>query len=434
MTNVSGFGRYPTIDATIDAPRSYTQMSETLVKSQKPCLARGMGRSYGDSALAPVLLMCTQFNMILAFDVDTGVVRCEAGVTFRDLLSVCVPKGWFVPVTPGTQYVTMAGAIASDVHGKNHHHVGCMSQWVRAIKIMLGDGSIMDCSQEVHPELFRATCGGMGLTGIILEITLQLIAIDSAYIEQTTFKVPTLESALEAFEIHQDASYSVAWIDVLSRGSALGRSVIMLGETAKNGEWKLPEKRCLSVPIDLPSFCLNRYTVSAFNSLYFNRAPKQQINQVAYTSFFYPLDVVQNWNRLYGRSGFTQYQCVIPKAAGLEGLRKLLMCISDAGLGSFLSVLKMFGKENQNYLSFPMEGYTLALDFKIQPKLFPLLNTLDHIVLDHGGRLYLTKDCRMSANVFQQSYPQWQVFEEIRKKYSAIGVFGSEQSKRLGLA
>lgn len=432
---IHGWGRYPIVDAQVDLPSSNGAARTALGRiPQTGTIPRGMGRSYGDSALAPSVIGTGQLDLMLGFDEASGRVRCGAGVTLADLLEVFVPRGWFLPVTPGTKFVTLGGAIASDVHGKNHHLHGCFSEFVDTIELLLGDGRIVACSRTEQPELFHATCGGMGLTGMILEATVRLRRIDSAYLDQTTFKARHLAEALELFEAHHAATYSVAWIDCLAADSALGRSLVMTAEHARDGGLAAQAKRPVAVPVDMPSQLLNRYAIQAFNTLYYHRVRRQRaLQRVHYEPFFYPLDGILQWNRLYGKNGFTQYQFVVPKAAGLAGMDAILRRIAASRRGSFLAVLKAFGPENANLLSFPTEGYTLALDFKLEPGLFALLDELDAMVLDHGGRVYLTKDVRMSEATFKRSYPRWQAFQAVRERYGAKGRFASHQSRRLGL-
>jgi len=416
-------------------PLTNTSMSASLKsRGEGGVIARGMGRSYGDSALAPTVLGTAYLNLLSDFDADRGTVRCGAGVTLAELLSVFVPRGWFLPVTPGTKYVSVGGAIASDVHGKNHHLDGCFSEFVDSFQLLLASGDIVTCSRNEHADLFRATCGGMGLTGVILEATLRLKPIRSALIEQTTYKAVNLADALQLFGVHHGAPYSVAWIDCLASGDAMGRSLIMLGEHSESGTLAPQAKRQMSVPVDMPAQLLNRYSIKAFNALYYNRVRDRESRQtIHYEPFFYPLDGLHQWNRLYGKQGFTQYQFVLPKEAGYAGMAAILHRIAASGRGSFLAVLKVFGKRNNNPLSFPIEGYTLALDFKLESGLFELLEELDAMVLDHGGRIYLTKDARMSERTFKRSYPRWEEFETVRARYGALGVFASRQSQRLGM-
>ncbi|MRW85298.1 FAD-binding protein [Pseudoduganella sp. FT26W] len=430
---IHGWGRYPVVEADVLAPASASATARLLAARHGTALiARGLGRSYGDSALAPLVIDNTRRHLLLDFDAASGILRCEAGATLDDLLEVLLPQGWFLPVTPGTRYVTVGGAVASDVHGKNHHLDGCFSAHVLSFELLLADGSVLQCARDVHPELFRATCGGMGLTGILLTVTLRMRRVRSAYIEQTTLRAGSLAEVLALFEQHRSASYSVAWIDCVTAGARLGRSLLMLGEHADEGGLAPLPRRSRSLPLDLPPQLLNRHTIGAFNTLYYHQ-PRSAQARVHYQPYFYPLDGLLHWNRLYGKAGFVQYQFVIPRAAGTQALHAIVARIAASGRGSFLAVLKTFGPANDNYLSFPMEGYTLALDFKLQHGLLELLNELDAMVLAAGGRHYLAKDARMSAATFQHSYPQHRAFQQVRRDYGAIGAFASCQSNRLGL-
>lgn len=430
---LQGWGGYPVCESVLLRPASVDDL-RAAVADEGCLLARGMGRSYGDSALSERLLDTANLDLLLDFDDASGRLRCQAGVTLEALLKVFVPRGWFLPVTPGTRHVTIGGAIASDVHGKNHHLAGSFSEVVESLTLLLADGSLVRCSRQEHAELFRATCGGMGLTGIIVDAVLRLYPVRSAFIQQRTFKAANLQEALQLFETHSDATYSVAWIDCLAQGEALGRSLLMLGEHAEEGGLALPERGALSVPFHAPGGLLNRHSVKAFNALYYARIRQSySVQRVDYRQFFYPLDGIGHWNRLYGRNGFVQYQFVLPREAGSKGMASILAFIAASGRGSFLAVLKVLGRANDCPLSFPMEGYTLALDFKVSPGLFALLDELDARVADLGGRVYLTKDARMSEAFFKQSYPQWEAFQEVRARYGAIGRFSSLQSRRLGL-
>lgn len=429
-----GWGRYPRTPANVTLPLSATQCAGALAVAA-PLIARGLGRSYGDSALGARVLGTQHLDHFQAFDATTGLLRCEAGVTLDAILRTFVPRGWFLPVTPGTRFVTVGGAVASDVHGKNHHGDGTFSAHVRAIEILLGNGERVTASPTEHADLFHATCGGMGLTGVILSVAVQLKPIVASDIIETTIKAPSLDAVLEAFDAHATTTYSVAWIDCLARGMSLGRSLLMLGEHATEGALAVQPAKALPVPIDMPASLLNHATVQAFNTLYYARARQaRSTRSIPFEPFFYPLDAISGWNRLYGRPGFVQYQFVLPRTAGVSGLREVLEHIAQSGRGSFLAVLKVFGAANANLLSFPTEGYTLALDFKVEPAVFELLEVLDRIVLHHGGRLYLTKDARMSEATFKASYPRWPEFEAVRARWHAHGTFASAQSIRLGLS
>ena len=428
-----GWGRYPRLDAQVIQPLSITQCAAAL-EDTAPLIARGLGRSYGDSALAPQVLSTCRLDHFQAFDVTSGLLTCAAGVSLDSILRIFVPRGWFLPVTPGTRFVTVGGAIASDVHGKNHHVDGTFSAHVRRIDLLLGNGERVAASPTENTDLFHATCGGMGLTGIILSATVQLKPIRASDIIETTIKVPSLDAVLEAFDVHMASTYSVAWIDYLARGASLGRSLLMLGEHAPDGPLTVQTKPPRSVPFDLPAGLLNRATMQTFNTLYYGRVRRtQSTRRLPFEPFFYPLDALSGWNRLYGKAGFVQYQFVLPKDTGVAGLREVLELITQSGCSSFLAVLKVFGAANANHLSFPTAGYTLALDFKVEPAVFELLDVLDCVVLNYGGRIYLTKDARMTETTFKASYPRWLEFEQARARWHAHGKFASVQSRRLGL-
>jgi len=428
--SISGWGRYPTIEAELITPLR----PEEITPAQFNGIIRGMGRSYGDSAMADTIISTQQLDNLIAFDPHRGELRCSSGTTLDEILKIFVPKGWFLSITPGTKFVSVGGAIASDVHGKNHHKMGSFCDHLSSLDILLASGAVVNCSSTENSDLFHATCGGMGLTGIIISATIKLIPIKSTAIKQQTLKAANLNEVFELFEANRSSTYSVAWIDCLATGNNLGRSLLYLGEHAEDGQFEMPSGQGKSIPFNMPTTLLNRYTIQAFNSLYYHKVCDRVSNQqVHYEPYFYPLDSLHHWNRLYGRRGFLQYQFVIPKRAGLEGMGKILKKISASKRGSFLAVLKELGKGNSNLLSFPMKGYTLALDFKWEHNLLKLLNELDQIVLEYDGRIYLTKDARMSEATFKQSYPHWEQFMEIRQKYGATEHFNSLQSKRLGL-
>jgi decaprenylphospho-beta-D-ribofuranose 2-oxidase len=431
---ISGWGRYPKIDAQVILPKTGSACASAL-KDPGLLIPRGLGRSYGDSSLAPTVLETTGLQYFQEFDPETGVLACDAGVSLYEILNVFIPQGWFLPVTSGTRFVTVGGAIASDVHGKNHHIDGTFCEHVLSFDIALGNGEIFTASPVQNPDLFHATCGGMGLTGVIVSARIRLKPITSSDILETTIKAPNLDAVLDGFEKYIDSTYSVAWIDCLAKGADLGRSLLMIGEHATDGGLKVSSKKPITIPMDAPTQLLNPLTIKAFNMLYYGKVLQaEQSRRTSFETYFYPLDQMLHWNRLYGKPGFLQYQFVIPTTTGREGMRRILEEITESGQGSFLAVLKAFGKQNENYLSFPVEGYTLALDFKVTPSIFKLLDRLDELVLQYGGRLYLAKDARMTEQTFKASYPRWQEFEAVRRKYHAIGKFASLQSKRLGLA
>ncbi|MCK4792449.1 MAG: FAD-binding oxidoreductase [Desulfobacteraceae bacterium] len=430
---LSGWGLFPKIDAQCCAFETQKGLHKCLQEG-RDCIVHGLGRSYGDSSLNDRVILTKRFDKILEFDEGNGIITCESGASLADIIDAFLPRGWFLRVTPGTKFVTVGGAIASDVHGKNHHKVGCFSSCVESFELMVSDGEILWCSREENRDFFLSTCGGMGLTGIILSAKIRLKRVRSAYIRRRIIRASSLEEVFELFEQYAGCSYSVAWIDCLAKGKKMGRSLFILGEHADDGVFVVPEKKKFSVPFEFPGFFINKCSLSLLNALYFHIIGKCETEDIiTFDRFFYPLDEIHNWNRLYGSKGFTQYQLVIPKENGFEGIVEILNRISDSGLGSFLAVLKLLGAENGNYLSFPMEGYTLALDFKIEPKLFPLLDALDEIVLKYGGRIYLAKDVRLTPEMFEQGYPGLEAFRKVRREYGLERKFQSMQSKRLRL-
>lgn len=443
MQKISNWGNYPVVAADVIRFDSLDELQQKMADCG-PVIPRGNGRCYGDSALGETIVSTLHYNKLKSFDSQTGEVWCQAGVLLSDLLDVFVPRGWFLPITPGTKLITVGGAIASNVHGKSHHVTGSFSNCVTEFELRLPGGEVKRCSRTENPELFVMTHGGMGLTGLILSAKIRLMRIETAYMRERIVKCKNLDEIMDLFEASTDWTYSVSWIDCLSKGDSLGRSIMMLGEHAKPGELINPHHAQnpldlksglqLDVPIMFPNFALNKLTMHAFNFAYYNKMFKKEVTHVTnYNAFFYPLDAVDNWNRIYGTRGFTQYQFVLPKEAGREGLRKILTRIADSGMGSFLAVLKLFGEE-ESFMSFPMAGYTLALDFPIQNGLFELLNELDAMVADYGGRLYLTKDVRMNEAMFFKTYKHAADFKAALATLNANGQhFASLQSKRVGL-
>ena len=428
---LNSWGMYPQIKSkkftfnTKDNLRNILEENSTFIPF-------GNGRSYGDSALNENIIYCKPYNYFLDFDQEKGILHCQSGVLLSEIIEAFVPRGWFLKVTPGTKLITIGGAIASDVHGKNHHIEGCFSECVEEFNLLLANGQIKNVKKD--DELFLATCGGMGLTGVILDAKISLKKINSKYINQTTIKTKNLKEAFEAFEKYSHMPYSVAWIDCLAKDDNIGKCLLMVGDFADDGKLDFKEKKKINIPFNFPSFALNSLSVKAFNWLYYKKAPDGVSEQkVDIDTFFYPLDVINNWNRIYGKGGFTQYQFILPKEKSYDGLKEILTEISNSGKGSFLAVLKLYGEANQNYLSFPMKGYSLALDFKIEKGIFELLNSLDEIVLKYGGRIYLTKDVRVSKDTFEKGYSQIDKFRKFRKENSMDKKFSSLQSKRVGI-
>lgn len=442
LTWVSNWGNYPKIPARV---YTFAEVEEarTLLSQVNQAIPRGNGRCYGDSALAENIISTLHYNKFLAFDPKNGLLSCQAGVTLAEILDVIVPRGWFLPVTPGTKFITVGGAIASDVHGKNQHKEGTFCEHVVQLELMLANGELVSCSSHENAELFWSACGGMGLSGLILNVMIRLRPIETAYIRQETIRARNLDHLMDLFEASTEWTHSMAWIDCLARGAALGRGILMRGEHALVDELAteaqrrqplvIKPKRKIDVPFNLPDFVLNPFTVRAFNFLFYHRHPAQPVKRVVdYDTFFYPLDAIINWNRIYGKRGFTQYQFILPRTAGRAGLASLLQAIAASGAGSFLAVLKLYGPQ-RGYLPFAMEGYSLALDFPITAGLFDLLSELDKMVLVYGGRLYLTKDVRMSRETFLAGYPQAEAFIRAVRQLNPEARLRSRQSDRLGI-
>ena len=433
MKVCTSWGNYPKIEC-----RHFKFLKEETLKyilyTYTDLIPRGNGRSYGDSALSKNVIDVRQRDYFIDFDEETGLLHVQSGVLLSDILEHFVPRGWFLTVTPGTKFITVGGAIASDVHGKNHHVAGCFSQYVKEFKIMLPDGEVVTCTKEHTPELWKATCGGQGLTGVILDTKLYLKPISSQYIDQITIKTTNLKETFEAFEEYSYMPYSVAWIDCLARGKKMGRSLLMVGDFRGDGQLDYRPRPQKGVPFYFPGWVLNNWSVRLFNWLYYRKVKgKFSKERVDIETFFYPLDAIGHWNRIYGKNGFTQYQFILPKETSYKGLKEILTTISNWGKGSFLAVLKLYGKANENWLSFPMEGYSLALDFKIEKGLFKLLERLDEIVVRYRGRIYLTKDARVGKKTFEKGYPDIEKFREYRKDNKMDQKFQSLQSKRVGI-
>lgn len=440
--DVTNWNKFPVVNSEVINSNGKTDL-EWAGQHNTSLISRGLGRSYGDSSLYSAISDNTFNNHLLQFDDQNGVLECESGTSFDKILSVFIPKGWFLPVTPGTKYITMGGGIAADVHGKNHHIEGSIKQFILSFTILCDDGTVYTCSPTENKDLFDATFGGLGLTGIILTAKIQMKPIESSYIKYNYIKARNLEEIFKLFEDNTKATYSVAWIDCLKQGKNFGRSILMLGEHATKSD--LTDKyskrilqphnsqQKLSVPFNFPSFILNPFSVKSFNFLYYNKQFKRiKEGLVHYDPYFYPLDSILDWNKIYGKKGFIQYQFVLPHETSYKGLTEILNQISHYNAGSFLAVLKLFGKGNP-YLSFPHPGYTLALDFPMTKNLFKILSKLDQIVNDHGGRVYLIKDARLSPEMVTSGYPELESFKTIVKKYNPNGLFKSNLSERLGI-
>jgi len=441
-----GWGRTAPSVAEVTRPTDDGDVvAAVLGRSSRGVLARGLGRSYGDSAQngGGTVLDMTGLGRVLSIDVTTGLVEVEAGVSLDALVRVLLPLGLFVPVLPGTRQVTVGGAVAADIHGKNHHVKGSFGAHVTSMDLVMADGSVRTTSPDADPQLFWATVGGMGLTGVILRVTLRATPTESAYFAVDTERTRDLDDLMARLEADDDRyTYSVAWIDLAAKGRSMGRSVLTRGWSARADQ--LPRRlrsrphhfaprSLFTAPDAFPSGLLNRFTVGAFNEAYYRRAPKEQRGAIqTIGQFFHPLDIAQDWNRVYGRKGFLQYQFVVPFGQE-EAMRRAVERLSSSGAASFLAVLKRFGPGNPGLLSFPTPGWTLALDIPVVPGLGRLLDELDELVLAAGGRLYLAKDSRTTAEALHQMYPRVDEWRAVRDQVDPERVFTSDQAKRLSL-
>lgn len=432
-TRIAGWGGVGTLGEE--------RLSEDLVSATEGVpLSRGLGRSYGDSAVPPAsqpLVVGTVLaDRLLAFDEASGLLRAEAGLSLYELNRIFLPRRFFVPVTPGTQFVTLGGMVASDVHGKNHHVAGCFGEHVTALRVRVGDGRIVECSPELHPDLFYATIGGMGLTGHILEVTFRMARIPSCWIYQETERVPDLDRLLEALgEAAEKYPMTMAWIDCLKSGPAMGRGILYRGRWATEAEApkRAPSPKLrLRVPFQLPSWVMSEQSVRLFNAaVYHQHVPQVRRGLVSPEEFFYPLDSIRNWNRIYGKAGFTQHQAVLPASAGRGSVRRFLELLTSQGGASFLCVLKDCGAQGQGMLSFPMPGTSIALDLALRDHTQVHIDRLNELVIREGGRIYLTKDALTRPEHFAQMEPRLSAWQKVRDKWDPDHHLRSAQSVRL---
>ncbi|MFF0422928.1 FAD-binding protein [Streptomyces sp. NPDC004520] len=444
---ITGWGRTAPTLARVHRPRGYAEVVEAVRGcGPRGVVARGLGRAYGDAAqnAGGDVLDMTGFDRILAVDTDAGLVVCEAGVSLHRLMEVLLPLGWFVPVSPGTRYVTVGGAIGADIHGKNHHVAGSFGRHVTALELLTADGGI----RTVRPgtPLFDATTGGMGLTGVILSATLRLLPVETSLLSVDTERVPGLDALMARLtEGDHRYRYSVAWIDLLARGAATGRAVLTRGDhvpydalprrhPARRDPLAFRPGRLPAPPPYVPGGLLGRTSVGLFNELWYRRAPRTATGRLqSLPAFFHPLDGVPHWNRIYGPAGFVQYQFVVPYGQE-DALRRIVRRIADRGCPSFLAVLKRFGAGDPGWLSFPLPGWTLALDLPTGlPGLGRFLDALDEEVAGAGGRVYLAKDSRLRPEVLAAMYPRLDEFRALRAALDPRSVLTSDLARRLAL-
>ncbi len=416
----ASWGRFPAV----------SQQGKTLAwrtdPLPEPCegtatlLPFGNGRSYGDVCLnrGGTVLSTAALRHFIAFDADTGVLRCESGVTLQDIQRFALPQGWMLEVSPGTAHVTVGGAVANDVHGKNHHKAGSFGCAVRAFELLRSDGERLVCTPHANSRLFGATIGGMGLTGLLTWVELQLRKVVGPWLREDSLKFSNLDAFFKLSDASaDDFEYTVSWIDCLAAGESLGRGLFSRANHAAEGEaGRLPRRESarFALPVAPPFSLVNNLSLRLFNAFWYARQRERRVSRTThYSSFFYPLDAIANWNLMYGPRGMLQYQCVLPGTDGRAAMQEMLRTIAASGRGSFLAVLKVFGDvASPGMLSFPREGVTLALDFPNQPDVFRLLDRLDAMTLEVGGAVYPAKDARMSAATFRAGFPQWEAFSE----------------------
>lgn len=435
QSSLCGWGRLNYADTLACKISDVEQARSSLQQTKTGSLiAYGCGRSYGDVALntGGKTIITSDFSSHTELDTQTGVLICDPGITFHDLLQRYLPEGFFVPVTPGTAYVTIGGAVANDVHGKNHDMAGSFGNHVLWMDLLLPSGEITRISDTATPELFAATMGGLGLTGVILKIAFKMQQVPGNSVVVKEEKITDLAHFFESFKrVRSTATYSVGWIDALAKGRHLGRGIF---ETAQLSNHHLEDKvsKKLRIPFEFPGFALNSVSIRMFNEFYYRRVPMAGRERLLLLEkFLYPLDTILEWNRIYGRRGFYQFQCVIPDSNAYDGIRELLELISDSGTGSFLAVLKTLGNEGSGYLSFPMSGYTLALDFPNKKDTTNLLNKLESITLKHNGRIYLAKDACLSAEGFALMYPKLSQYQDVLKSIDPSEKMNSDLARRL---
>lgn len=438
---LAGWGNFPVTASYNFYPSTEAEVAKTI--KQGNLVPRGLGRSYGDQAINENgrVAICTHLNHFLGWDEKEGILECEAGVSLEEIINVFGPQGWLPMICPGTKFVTIGGAIANDIHGKAHHVDGSFFNCVISFTIMLANGEVVTASRTEHADLFEASFGGLGLLGVILTVKIRLRKIETTYFKQKSIKVKNLEEMLKALEEYSHFNYSVAWVDPLAKGNKLGSGVLTVGNAAglndlppalRKEPLKLHKKSKLTVPFFLPGFLLNGLTVKMLNRViaFVQNSPKEFIH---YEKFFFPLDMINNWNKGYGKRGFIQYQFVIPPGQeGADNVRRIIEMIASSGCTPFLNVFKKMG-HGQGILSFPFEGYTLAIDFPVTKNLHAFTKKMDAEVLKAGGRIYLGKDSMLDKEMFQSMYPQYNQWLAIKRKYDPENVFTSDIGRRLGL-
>jgi decaprenylphospho-beta-D-ribofuranose 2-oxidase len=436
-TLMRSWGRAHSTRSHLSHPASMESLRDALL-SDNPggFIARGCGRSYGDVCLndGGAVADVRGLDQVAAFDSNSGDLECGAGMTIATMVQRFLPEGFMPPVCPGTSFVTLGGAIANDVHGKNHHRVGSFGDVISGFDLLTPEGRIVNVTPGSQSELFRATVGGIGLTGIITMVRMRLERVPDNGVSVTERRVRNLDEFIDSLIAAETShTHAVGWIDSLARGSALGRGIL---EVADPFQGPLPERvpRRLRVPMDFPGWLLNRYSVATFNTLYFRRVSSRgRTRTMRLERFLFPLDALLDWNRMYGRQGFYQFQCVVPHAAAREALVRLMDCATGSHAASFLAVIKTLSRNGQGMLSFPMPGLSLALDFPRRRETVLLMHRLHDITLKYGGRVYLAKDATLTPDRFREMYPQAAEFTAVLRRVDPRGRMRSDMARRLAL-
>ena len=431
---ISGWGNNLVVNSNIIYPKNVNEIIEIIKEyKSKGILVRGMGRSYGDVALNENIISLKYYKKILELDEKDGLLKCSSNVTISEINDLIISKGWFLNITPGSKFVTVGGAIANDVHGKNHHKDGSFSDYLEEFEIIKGNGEVVTCSNKTNPELFHATCGGLGLTGIIINVKIKLLKINSKNIDVKIVKTNNFEQTIQKFNDLKDYKYLVAWTDTLSKKNN-GRSIIFCGEHSNDGDLNYKKQKSFKIPSLLGFFLLNFICIRLFNLFYYlfhkdNQKMKKDIN-----NFFYPLDTINNWNKLYGKYGFTQVQLLIKKNKDNKDLlAEIINYFRKKGFYSYLTTLKEYGEGNQNLLSFGEKGLSITLDIALGNNFSDVYKEFEKKFSNEYIKIYLAKDSFMSKNFFKNTYSNLNNFNELQKKVNPNSTFKSKLSKRLGL-
>jgi len=435
-TQLSGWGRIAPANCELWQPSSQPDVIDAIASvGDHGVIGRGCGRSYGDVSInsGGRVIDMTALNTIERYDAGTGIIVCEAGVTMRQLVTNYLPDGIVPPICPGTGYVTVAGAVAHDVHGKNHDKHGSFGDHVQWIDLLLPGGEVRRISMEQHPELFRATIGGAGLTGVIMRVAFRMLDIGSNAVKVREQRIDGLDQFMDALRIaDKQCTYSVGWVDALAGGARLGRGILITAEPAEAFR-RVRKRISIDVPFDLPGWTLNRLSVRLFNTFYFRRIGRERTQYVDFERFVFPLDALLHWNRLYGSRGVYQFQCVIPHDHAVAAMRELLRLSSSSGAASPLAVMKTLSGNGRGYISFPKPGFTLALDFPRTRRSTELIARLHEITLRNDGRVYLAKDLCLQPAQFRRMYPDAARFEQVLREVDPDRVMQSDMSRRLDL-